>query len=83
MIRFLVDAHLPREIAWGREPTPTRRDLPRLHTAEAALYDDLRNDAFGEVVRLEQERVRFSWLERALQADNPRRLPATRHRQVR
>ena len=30
------------------------------------LFDDLRQDQLGEWVRLEQERIRFRWLERAL-----------------
>lgn len=65
---FLMDREtlLAHRGSWGREPAPARRELARLDAAEAALYDDLRNDVFGEAVRLEQERIRFSWLERAL-----------------
>jgi hypothetical protein len=57
---------------WGHEPQPLSRDLPRLHLDEAALYDDLR---FGRVraepLRLEQERIGFGWVQKALAALPP------------
>lgn len=53
---------------WGQEDTPTRRDLPHLHSAEQVLYDMLRDNRMGQNVRLEQERIRFSWVESALMA---------------
>lgn len=49
------------------EPSPTNAPLPRLTDSEAALYKDLVEDQFGTAVRLEQERVRFSRVERALE----------------
>ena len=52
--------------AWVQERSPARRDLGRLTAEETALYDDLRCDRLGKRVRLEQERVRYSWLELAL-----------------
>jgi|JI10StandDraft_1071094.scaffolds.fasta_scaffold63966_4 hypothetical protein len=63
---------------WGEEPQPVLRDLPRLEAAEAALFDDLRAQRLRDNtrgvkpptagVRLEQERIGFAWLERALAA---------------
>lgn len=51
---------------WGREPTPARGALPHLDPAEAALYADLLADAYAPALRLEQERIRFGAVERAL-----------------
>lgn len=51
---------------WVAEPSPTNRLLPNLTGAEAALYGDLVEDRFGPTIRLEQERVRPSLLEREL-----------------
>jgi hypothetical protein len=54
------------------------RDLPRLDAAEYALFDDLRAQRLRDntrgvkppmaSVRLEQERIGFAWLQRALAA---------------
>jgi len=65
---FLMDrdtllAHRPH---WVTEPTPQTRLLARLDVAENALYHDLQQDRLGYHVRLEQERIAFSWLQRAL-----------------
>lgn len=67
---------------WGEEPQPVLRDLPRLDAAESALFDDLRAQRLRDntrsvrlptaSVRLEQERIGFAWLERALAALVPR-----------
>jgi hypothetical protein len=51
---------------WVREPAPIRRALPGLTSSEAVVYHGLVEDRYGSAVRLEQERVRFSLLERAL-----------------
>ena len=51
---------------WGREPTPIRRELPRLSDAEQRVYGLLRDNHLGEQIRLEQERIAYSWLEAAL-----------------
>lgn len=48
------------------EPTPTAEPQPQLTEAEQSLYRDLIEDRFGYAVRLEQERVRFSLVQRAL-----------------
>jgi hypothetical protein len=55
----------PRQ--WVNEPSPTNRTLTNLNDAERALYNDLIEDRYGQAVRLEQERVRFSWLQQALE----------------
>jgi hypothetical protein len=41
-------------------------ELTRPTSAERAVYDDLRSNQLGPAVRLEQERVRFVDLERAV-----------------
>ena len=48
------------------EDNPFIASLERLTLSEKALYDDLRYDRLGRRVRLEQERMAFGWLERAL-----------------
>ncbi len=67
---FLMDRStlVAFESQWGEEATPTRRDLPRLRPEELALYDDLRDNRLRKNLRLEQERVDFSWIEKALAA---------------
>ena len=51
---------------WGREHNPTRRSLARLSQSERELYDELRNDHYGQGLRLEQERIGFPWVRDAL-----------------
>lgn len=60
---FLMDAQtlLAHRERWGGESTPTHAALPRLTPAEAAVYDDLVSDRYGERVRLEQERIDWAW----------------------
>lgn len=53
---------------WGSEPTPTNTALPRLTDDESDLYADLVTDRHGRGVRLEQERVDWSWVETRLAA---------------
>ncbi len=52
---------------WGVEPQQEIRELQRLTSEETALYDDLRENHFGERVRLEQERVGFDWIRKSLE----------------
>jgi hypothetical protein len=52
---------------WVREPMPTSRPLEYLTGEESSVYTDLVEDRYGRSVRLEQERVRFSRLRRALE----------------
>jgi hypothetical protein len=47
--------------------TPTNAPLPTLTHDEAELYRDLVGDRYGTAVRLEQERIRFSLVKRALE----------------
>jgi hypothetical protein len=55
---------------WVTEPRPTAAVLDLLHAEEAEFYRDLVEGVFGPSVRLEQERIRFAAIERAL--DNRR-----------
>lgn len=54
------------EAQWGEEKNQTTRDLPRLTSEERLLYDDLRDNRIRKYLRLEQERVGFEWVRRAL-----------------
>jgi hypothetical protein len=65
---FLMDQETLVEHAplWVRESNPYDGELPRLSSAERALYDDLRHNRVGERVRLEQERIPYGWLQRVL-----------------
>jgi len=71
MDRATLMAHRP---LWGREETPTQRELGRLHADEAHLYDDLRRDRLGPALRLEQERIGFTWVQAALALVDPENL---------
>lgn len=51
---------------WGREEAPHVGTPTRLSDVELQLFHDLREGRFGERLRLEQERVGYGWLERAL-----------------
>jgi hypothetical protein len=53
---------------WVHEQTPYRAALCRLDPDERMLFDDLVHDRLGEGVRLEQERVSYSFLEKNLKA---------------
>jgi hypothetical protein len=62
---------LVHQTQWGEEAQPVLRDLPRLSAAEAAVFDDLRKGRLGHTpmnggVRLEQERIGFTWVQQAL-----------------
>lgn len=68
---FLMDHDtlLGHQAQWTLEPQPTQRDLPRLDEAERRLYDDLRwRRLRDEPLRLEQERIAFGRVERAVAA---------------
>ncbi|MCW2909652.1 MAG: uncharacterized protein JWL68_4441 [Actinomycetia bacterium] len=51
---------------WVTEPSPTAAALGHLDRAESALYADLISDAYASSVRLEQERISFSAVEKAV-----------------
>jgi hypothetical protein len=51
---------------WTSEGSPTKAELSRLHPEERELYDELRYDRLAPSLRLEQERIGFSWVESAL-----------------
>lgn len=51
---------------WVQEPQPLLRNLPRLTPDEASVFNTLRDNRFGQRVRLEQERIGFGWVQRAL-----------------
>lgn len=56
-------AHRPH---WSREPVPVTDHLPLLTPEEQAVYQALLRNEHGDQVRLEQERIRFSAVERAV-----------------
>jgi len=56
---------------WTEESAPTAAELTRLLPEERDLYDDLRENRLAPSLRLEQERIGFSWLEAALAATPP------------
>ena len=51
---------------WGDEPQALLRDLERLNNDERAVFDTLRDNRLRACVRLEQERIGFGWVQRAL-----------------
>ena len=63
MDRATLIAH---ESQWVTEPSPATAVLDQLTGEELACFQDLASGVFGPAVRLEQERVSFSALERAL-----------------
>lgn len=65
---FLMDRRTLEafEPLWGFEERPAKHDLQRLNAEEQRLYDDLRRERIRPGLRLEQERVAFGWLARAL-----------------
>ena len=65
---FLMDRGtlLAHRALWGSEPERYDKPLLRLTAEEGTVYDDLRLDRLGERVRLEQERIGFSHVARAV-----------------
>jgi hypothetical protein len=57
---------LSHRLLWVREENQETRNLDRLDAAERALYQELKENRLGSNIRLEQERVTFGSLERAL-----------------
>ncbi|MES2759511.1 MAG: DUF3322 domain-containing protein [Pseudomonadota bacterium] len=66
----LMDAdtlHAHRSL-WGAEDKDKRYlgEASRLDTAERMLFDALRDDVFGERIRMEQERLGYTWVSDAI-----------------
>jgi len=57
---------MAHQLLWTSEPTPTRRELNHLTSEEKELYLDLALNKLGSKVRLEQERIRFGWMEQEI-----------------
>ena len=68
MDRLTLVAH--REF-WGQEPESNRYtgDTSLLSPVEQTLFSDLRSDSLGPRVRLEQERIGYRWLRKALEQE--------------
>ncbi|NVD36291.1 Wadjet anti-phage system protein JetD domain-containing protein [Marinobacter lutaoensis] len=68
VVSFLMDQQtlLAHKALWGVERQPETGTLARLNAEESALYDQLRQNHWGERVRLEQERIGFDFLREAL-----------------
>jgi len=64
------DALLAHEPHWDTELVQATASPDRLTQEEAALYRDLLENRFGVQVRLEQERIRFSTVDRALREEH-------------
>jgi len=67
---FLMDRPtlLAHRAFWVWESERYEGTLGRLTAAERDVFDALQRDLLGDHVRLEQERIAFGWLERALSA---------------
>lgn len=61
-----LPALLAHRAHWSREPVPVTEHLPLLTDDEQAAYQALLRNDHGDQVRLEQERIRFSAVERAV-----------------
>jgi hypothetical protein len=57
---------LSHKEAWVIEGAPHSRTLQNLTAAEQRLYQALCSNHYGVHLRLEQERIRYQWLEKAL-----------------
>ncbi|ABA89049.1 protein of unknown function, DUF3322 and DUF2220 domain-containing [Syntrophotalea carbinolica DSM 2380] len=64
VVSFLMDQQtlLAHRALWGVETQPETGTLSRLLLDESALYDQLRQNHWGDRVRLEQERVGYDFL---------------------
>jgi len=63
MDRETLLAHQP---LWVTEPEPSTESFSRLAPSEHELLRALRRGTFGERIRLEQERISFTWVRAAL-----------------
>lgn len=63
-ISFLMDKQAlnHHKIYWGKEDKSEKRNLTMLNDLESELYDDLRYNRLGDNVRLEQERIGYTYI---------------------
>ena len=63
-----ADTLMVHRALWGAEDKDKRfmGTLSRLSEAERMLYEQLRDDVFGERIRMEQERLGFTWVNAAI-----------------
>ena len=59
---------LAHQQLWGEENRPASRKLHNLQPHEMNLYQAIINDRYRKNLRLEQERIGYSWLKAALSA---------------
>ena len=57
---------LEHQPLWGIEPQPTQAELTALTEHEQQLYKALQQNRFGQNIRLEQERISYTWLNQIL-----------------
>lgn len=67
-VSFLMDQQtlLDHRQLWGIETQPETAALTRLTAEESILYDQLRQNHWGDRIRLEQERIGFDYLRDAM-----------------
>ena len=65
-----MDTFLHHKEFWGYEQKQETRNLPRLTSDETKLYNELKVGTHGNTIRLEQERIRFGWLQNHLRLTN-------------
>lgn len=58
---------LAHRALWGVDPHPETRDLQRLSPEETCVYNELRQNHWGDRLRLEQEKIGFDCLVEALE----------------
>ncbi len=70
---FLMDEAtlLAHKVFWGREPSPASRDLSMLTADEAKVYDALCRNKYAQNLRLEQERISYSFVREFIRGIEP------------
>jgi len=65
---FLMDEAtlMTHRTFWGREPSQKTHNLPLLTPDETKVYDGLRRKKYAANLRLEQERINFSYIRKAI-----------------